>query len=167
MAPGWPASHPDQPASQASSLTSQPSRPASQQIICELLRQWRLKQTCWVEPWGHFVDFSLSEMPCQLFVFVCSDCTRILWLISRCHKGPYREGPIGPKPNSPLQNLPTNFRIYPPPSEFTHHLQKKICFEASGPFWTFFLKSQDPKNVDFVKNDFLKEHYELPGRPWA
>ena len=91
----------------------------------------------------------------------------------------------------PLQDLSNTFRIYPTPSEFTQHLQnfpnlfrcfptfsdcfqhfqnspttfRKICFEASGPFWTFFLKFQDPKNVGFAKNDFLEENYELPGRP--
>ena len=48
-----------------------------------------------------------------------------------------------------LQNLPTTFRIYPPPSE-------KKCVEAVGPFWTFFPKSQDPKNVDFGKNDLFE-----------
>ena len=40
------------------------------------------------------------------------------------------------------------FRIHPPPSE-------KIGFGTSGPFWTFILKSQDPENVGFGKNDFF------------
>jgi hypothetical protein len=60
------------------------------------------------------------------------------------------------------------FRIYPPPSEFTHHLQNlpttfrihpppsgKIGFEAAGPFCTFFDLFVDPKNVRFDKNDFF------------
>ena len=46
------------------------------------------------------------------------------------------------------KKYPTTFRNYPPPSE-------KICFEAVGPFWTFFPKSQDPKNAGFDKNDFF------------
>ena len=57
------------------------------------------------------------------------------------------------------------FIIYPPPSEFTHPPSEKIGFEASGPFWTFFLKSQDPKNVDFDKHDVVDRKYEKIERP--
>ena len=60
---------------------------------------------------------------------------------------PFRFYPTPSEFTHHLQNLPTTFRIHPPPSE-------KIGVGAVGPFWTFFLKSQDPKNVNFDKNDF-------------
>ena len=67
-----------------------------------------------------------------------------------------------------LQDLPNTFRIFPTFSDVFQHFQifsntfiihpppsEKNGFGTSGPFWSFFLKSQDPENVDFDKNDFF------------
>ena len=61
-----------------------------------------------------------------------------------------------------LHNLPTTSIIYPPLSEFTHHLQnlpthlqKQIGVDASGPFCTFVDLFVDPNNVRFDKHDSL------------
>ena len=56
-----------------------------------------------------------------------------------------------------LQILPTTFRIYPPPSEFTHHLQKKSVLGPLDLFVRFldFLltpKTSSLTNMNFCQN---------------
>ena len=49
-----------------------------------------------------------------------------------------------------LHNLPTTFRIHPPPSEFTHHLQKKSVLRPLDLFGHFFQNPKIPKTSIFA-----------------